>query len=172
VKLITHDFLILIQRICFYFNLKDSPPPITDLGQSIYAIYPDVVLSQSSENEGELALVKSISNGISNTSLKELLAEAAEGNIEIQTSRYEYGDDDVKPVDSRDTGSSSQQFRELSIPEKMQVIFKLPRAEEILGGKWIRLSMKYLLKGLNLGFPDYHFKLVYKQNGHVISFGL
>ncbi|CAO3690818.1 unnamed protein product [Umbelopsis ramanniana] len=114
-------------------SINDSPPPITDLGQSIYAIYPDVVLSQSSENEGELALVKSSSNGISNTSLKELLAEAAEGNIEIQNSRYEHGDDDMKPVDSRDTGSSSQQFRELSIPEKMQVIFKLPRAEEILG---------------------------------------
>lgn len=96
-----------------------------------------MVLSQSSENEGELALVKSSSNGISNTSLKELLAEAAEGNIEIQSSRYEHGDDDMKPVESRDTVSSSQQFRELSIPEKMQVIFKLPKAEEILGGKWV-----------------------------------
>jgi hypothetical protein len=118
-----------------FINLIDTPPPVTDLGQSIYAIYPDVVLSQSSENEGELALVKSSSNVISNTSLKELLAEAAEGNIEIQSSRYEYRDDDLKPVESRDTGSSSQHFRELSIPEKMQVIFKLPRAEELLGGK-------------------------------------
>lgn len=142
-KLTTHDFLILISsNLFYYYNLTDSPPPITDLGQSIYAIYPDVVLSQSSENEGELALVKSSSNGISNTSLKELLAEAAEGNIEIQNSRYEHGDDDMKPVDSRDTGSSSQQFRELSIPEKMQVIFKLPRAEEILGGKVGSLSMR------------------------------
>jgi hypothetical protein len=111
---------------------------VTDLGQSIYAIYPDVVLSQSSENEGELALVKSRANLRSNASLKELLAEAAEGNIEIQSSRYEHFDDDLRTAESRDTDSSSQQFRELSIPEKMQVIFKLPKAEELLGGNVLR----------------------------------
>lgn len=114
----------------------DTPPPIADLGQSIYAIYPDVVLSQSSENEGELALIKSRANAKSNISLKELLAEAAEGNIELQSSRYDHLDDELRTVESRDT-DSSQQFRELSIPEKMQVIFKLPKAEELLGGKML-----------------------------------
>ncbi|KAG2179075.1 hypothetical protein INT43_001925, partial [Umbelopsis isabellina] len=123
---------------------EDTPPPITDLGQSIYAIYPDVVLSQSSENEGELALVKSHSNTRSNVTLKELLAEAAEGNIDVQTSRYEMNDDRPRISEHRDPRSSSQQFKELSIPEKMQVIFKLPKPEELLGAGFLYLTEGHL----------------------------
>lgn len=67
--------------------------------------------------------------------LKELLAEAAEGNIDVQTSRYEMNDDRPRISDLRDSQSSSQQFKELSIPEKMQVIFKLSKPEELLGGR-------------------------------------
>lgn len=120
-------------------HCTDTPPPITDLGQSIYAIYPDVVLSQSSENEGELALIKSRANKKSNATLKELLAEAAEGNIDLQSSRYDYNHEDLGKAESRENDSSSQQFQELSIPEKMQVIFKLPKAEELLGGRLVKL---------------------------------
>lgn len=102
--------------------------PSTEIGQSIADIYPNYILSHPNERPSEHSLLRSRSFG--RVSLRKQLAEAAGKEV-----LSESDDDSGAKADDEEDGLDEEEFREMSIPEKLKAIFGLPVVEELKAGE-------------------------------------